>query len=1776
MSSKPIVGLLTLMDTLPGGESRVVTQEGNLSFKQTARRRTIHTWDNNVAQAAFTLSQYPWKNSYLLADDDITVGHGGGDANIYPAAVIGITTQAGSDPAKMRFTGTVATVPASATPRVFGCVTAVDTQTGSTNFLLRGNQLASQVDVPLDYTQMTPNPWFHPAYQTNSLIATAVGVSYVTYTGGQFWDVSNRMRPSGYWMIRIESGADAGYYFINHIDFTNNRMYLRCLNGTPFAALATASGLSATACPGRHAYFNETGVIPLSIGSAAVAGRFNPRKTDPYLRESFILKATFEKTGSTEFDVATEQQGSYYLSLKPYIFGDGIPGTAQEETGLDGYGCWQADGTNTIPWFNFFGGGVNGMALDWENQRLWFGYTDLNNNSGIAHWRYKTTEGMREVANYLGTAAQATFVSPSIVLAAGDIITNVEVGSPAGSTKNWVYITIFHASGSNAGVVIIKPDLTTLQYRLADGLPLSTVSASVVDKTRARVGTAGDAVSNVGTANLDSASAAFTAADVGRAIKVTGGTADNGTYLIGSITSGTSVVVTTLAGAAVSFAGGTGGTFEIGDRLYLFFSTGAAGAGKINYMESMAPGTFLTRTVTMTNGSIVQARIAGGTALRYGQKCLCSIDRANGNVYWISTDTNVQINKYDVTANSHALILASNATLLAPTGGPANPGTPALWTAIHVNSKFDHIWVGSDAGHFRLLKSTFAAADAKRYFGGDNTTYYNPAGVLRPSGWYGAGSIGTSFIRSYIEMPDGRMFTMLGPVNLPYIGKATYSQESDTWSFHNEIYSGSGTEFHHMLADPYGRVISMMPSGNNYPWVLLTSDYVDYQWDGTNWFPKEVVRSGLPNKSAADTTSCPGCLAKPIHSTADDVLFGMKLQFNRSTGGSPPPNNQYLGRGGQTRVTATDGATTTASAAFGGSGFVAGDVGNLLRIESGGDAGVYKITAYVNAAQVTLTNLNGTAFSAANTAGTLTYTVWSLGTPGSNAGPEDVTVLLADGFSKDNTQDITGMTYEVFYWKTVLHQNDEARKFCVETPLAVPGSLATKFYFETYPRVAPAPGQYDPATSHHLALPGAETTNGRQALDWMMDKYLQGTVGRANLYSSPSDALWYGINAQSSVLGYSVMVDFGKDVEVGFVQIRLHTNGTVPGLLYTTIYNGIIGNIYKANSAGGAPVASSGGVARTTGTTNLSLTANNSTISLGSGDFMGTRTLTPAVANSGVIVAGQNIFTDTTNAPFVASDVGKSLRLITNGDVGYYRIVSLTSSSAIVIRNLDQTAKAWSTSASSIDYGIWDAVREEDQIYIPVQTGITAIHRLCIERLLSTTTAQVRTPPSVTYSGGGGASWSCYAPTWTPVKRLSTSTEAVPPEVKNNGTWMSADGREQYSNTDAKLYFDLTTSDLSASARTGRWWKFSALPRFNTNGIGAEHWLSTVEFYDTSGNKLAVSKYNSTDEARTNADFYFNHISRFDFIQAADDAVTGAFNGVAALGGAGGDTITLSGGNKFLGFQVRPLLADISTTVGTNQLNSASAGFTTADVGRFVHVTTGADAGYYRITASNSGSQVTVSSPAGNPVTFAGSSAQSATFHEGINFGGVYPDKFVFLSDFREFSILSINDTLTTIVISENNQPARAAATWEIRRPGYDTASITTEPTKTARMVRPMSTFPVQSGDMCHDSRGHFRFFQEDIGAGYQRADGVIAGGSGAFTGTGFCADDVGRLLYITTGVNIGIYEISVFTSSTAITVKNHYTGAAVSLTADAGPVTYQVWGDRRFRISKVVVGLRA
>lgn len=1773
MASKEIFAFLSIFPE-SGDPVRTEIQSGNIFFREVTRLRTIQFWDTNSGGSSPQIKLQPWKCATLMDDADPLVGHSpiGTQARntVYPSDPGSQSIATYSYP-KYRSTGLTSAILSSDISRVIGAVSGYNNLLATT--WQAQNSLISLNDVPLEYTQIgTVFP--HPQHAGASDLSTVAGAGYVTFANAHYLD-NVFLCAGGQNLLTIGSGADAGVYFVRYIDFGNNRAYLANLDGTVFVGQATASTLPWYSGPGRRAYFNEVSIIQLSTGLVNVGGSFRPGAT----RSSFILKVWFDKTGSDASAAGAEQQGSYYISMKPYTHGDGVAGPQYDVS--DGWDLTRI-GDNalhciggTVPFsFNFFEGGASGLVLDETNQRAWFGYTNTSGNSGIGHWRFRTNEGLREIANYLGTGAHASFVTPAITLAAGDLIRDMQIGP-----TNIVYTLIGHASGGNAGIAIINPDLTTSQYGLGGGFPSFDAGGSVLDSSRSRTGTAADASTN-GANQITSASGAFTAADIGRAIKLTGLGADNGTYLIATIVGGTQVTVTTMAGAGVTFTTQSGGTFQIAERLYLFFKNNTTGAGKINYMETLVPGTFLTRTVSMTNGANLNI------PPRIGSPCEVSIDPANGNVYWLSNDTQQQINKYDVAANSHSFRTIAN--VQTPSGGTGTIGTITLFTSILVNPKFDEIWVGTDQGIVKLVKSDFAGANYKRYFNSETAvTYANPAGFFRPQGTGGA----EYRVVAFSLRPDGGVsaWNISTSSNLY---QSDYSRESDLWNFKEtwDIYA-AGQDFFtsRIVFDSVGNYLYLFPTArlyaNNQSEIAVGSVEVQYQWDTANskWIPLQVSQGALPNKSSADTIS-PGCMSKPIHAALEDVLYGVKIGFTKQ-GGATPANNEFLGRMAQTSASKTDGATSSGLATFAGSGFVSGDVGRYLRIETGADAGVYKITVFNSSTSITLARLNSTAFAAGATAASLNYTIWSRGTAGSNAGPETATVLLANGFGKDNTQEISGITYDTFHFKTIMEEQVEGVKFCVPSGIGAPGATDMKVYYDYFPRVGTAVvASHNLQTTHIRALPGAEWNSGgfdgRKLIDGFVDAVMDNAGARGTMSMSPDNlSIWYGtvagsygfLNPVSSALGCCPMVDLGVDAEVGYVIIRVAQASGNETLAYSSTYHGLKATLYKANGPT-APVASS--TSRTSGTGNLSLTINNATISVVSGDFLGAITTGPL--SDGSAVAGQNVF-QAPAATFVPGDVGKILKVTSVGDVGSYRIVAVDGTGAFAtVTNLDQTAKAWLISVSSIVYEVRNGVREEDVLCVPSIGAPT--QRLCIERLLSPTQASVRVPPHTT---AASQNWECAIPTWDKVKRVSMSTEALPPEVKNNGTWVCSDGRDQFETSDSKIFMDLT--DLPIAQRTGRWWQMQMMPR-GVNAQSQSANFCTFEFYSPSGARIGFSPYTFTDNALNNADFLTSHINRIDFIQSSYLAMnTAGFNGLVAVGGANGDTLTLNGGaDKFMGFQTRRPFTDGVCVAGLGgNFTSATAAFLTSDVGRFLRITTGANAGIYRIATRASATAVTLTLPSGTVApSFTGTTGETFVIHEGIAVGGATPDRIVFLDDMtREYTLASINDAMTSITINEGAQPAMSGKQWEIRRPAFDTSSAAVDSSKRARLVRPGTTYPLQTGDIAHDSKGALRFFADDIGTGSQRSDGSITGGSGVFVGSGFCADDVGRYLLITSGVtaNQGLWRISVFTSATSITVVNLLTGAAVSFTADAAAdKVYKVIGDRRFKVTKQVTTLRA
>lgn len=1743
MSSREIVGFLSV---IPGDANArgPVLQAGNLSFKEKARQKTIHLWNNNTQGTDPYLQSFPWKNARLLDDSDPLIGHGNLSQGLiasYPENPTGSAiTLSSYDYKRFRVSGTLTTIPSTSIPRVIGAIAAFEPTTGSTKAGVLGDSLLSITDVPKNYTQIG-TVYFHPTHAGVLTVNTSVGLSYVTYTNTNLIGDNRGLRPGVFNLLRIETGSDAGFYFVSHQDYTNNRIYLLNLDGTSFSAVATASGLAAQVGPGRRALFNETSIIPLGVGQLQVSGKF-----DSNVRESLNIRIVFDKTGGDAS--AGAAQGSYYFTTRPWTHGDGILGGSfcpDYGAPLDFYVGNSASNPSSPYNIVFWDGGVVGYALDEVNQRVFWAATNSSGQSGIYCWRWKTCESVRELSNYLGTQTHGAFIGNGISLSGPSAVRSVDKGS-----DNTAYFAIHHASGGQGGLALIRSDLTTAQYTTGSGVPSSQVAAAAVDRSRAR--TFG-AVSTSGSGTVNVSGSTFTAADIGRVFKINSGV-DAGTYKISAIGTPISITVTTLAGGAVTFTGSSGVTGAIGDRIYLFFSNATTGAGKINYMESLAPGTFFTRTVTMTNGATLTAPGI------FGERMKVSVDQTTGNVYWISSDTQQQINKYDVVANSHSFRTIAN--IQSPSGGTGTITNPTAFTAILANPTFDELWVGTDQGHVKLVLSDFAGVNYKRYFGNEQTTYANPAGFPRPDGSTALTSGNSRYVRSYTLGNDSKVFAFLGSTNMD---RATYSRAVDTWSYVEDYVFSNYPSFE--VIDSNGRALMVNPgaSTSNVRFLLLSFE-TQYQWDSGNsaWIPKEVVQGPLPNKGTSDTIS-PGCKSKPIHSVAENLIYGVSVRFVPQ-GGATPANNEFLGRAGVSGASRTDGGTSSGLGTFSGSSFQSGDVGKLLRIESGADAGVYRISAFSNSASITVQKLNSTAFSASATASGLTYSVWDFGTAGSNAGPENATFVLADGFAKDNTQDLSGITYEVYNFKSVLHDNDEGLKFCVPPSIGPFGSLGGQGFQESFARATP---QYDAVLGAHRALPGA-TTNGEQLLDWMVDKILQGTGGRAGFYSSPSNNAWNGIDPNSSVHGFSPMVDLGADADVGFVILRGSSPGSPPALLRNSLYHGLIADLVNAPASGGAPAASS--TVRFSGTSNFTTTANGSTVSVSSGDLLGSISLGPN--SNGTTTAGGSVF-GAPAATFLSSHVGMALKITSGLDAGSYRITAVAGDgSNCTVRNLDQSTTQWIASASGITYEVRDGMREQDMICSPSLAVPT--HKLLVERLLSPTSAQVRTAPNSSLSN---QNFQCVAPSWRLAKRLSPSTEAVAPDVKNNGTWISADGREQYDTSDWKIFMDLT--DLPATLRTGRYWKMVMTPRFNGSATTANFYLSSWEFYDTSGNRIGVVRDQFSDVALQNSDFLSQQVNRADFILASNTAVGGSFNGLVSLGGAASDTLTLSGGNKFLGFQVRAQVADGNPVAGGNVFNSASIGFVSADVGRFLYVRSGANAGsIYRVASRVSATQVTLVTPGGNAVSF-GSSETSIQFtlHEGFSGGGTLPDVINLgsVSGFDEYTIESVNDALTQITLVEKYQSSSFSnVTWEIRRRAFETSSTTTEAAKTARLVLPQLTYPVQTGDICHDSRGALRFFSEDIGAAAIRNDGSCVGGDGVFDGSLFSVDDVGRLLAITGGSNKGFYRISAFTSSSQVTLVSAYSGAAVSLVADAGPVSYRIYGERRFRLSKYVTTMRS
>ena len=1780
MSLRPIFGQMS-MDVRRLGGAREALQHGNLGFRNELIDYATGIWGTNNTNPGTVIALWPWKMHPAVpgnaSDGKVRRGiYHQSNANGYQGLGTGLSqsVRQALDYARMRgYNSTPGSMAQADPPLVFGCVGIAHNVNGKSVNANGGEapswngNLLSLVDLGISQIGA---PYMHPVHAGTA--DTAVGTDYlVNVAGVPVGLFSGHQHLTS--LIRIENGPDRGVYVVDAWDRQGVRLHLKNVNGTKFAAQATTVGVNISVSS-RTSFFNETNVIPNSTGQVTVDGLFDPGEA----RSSYIFRLHFAKSGSPS-PANAAQTGSYWFSKRGYIWGDGNYNSSwtPDDGTRDSEIIRMLDYTDARA--GFFTGVSAGivstsgiqLSLDHANQRMWAIFAD-GTVSSIGYWNYKSVESFREVATTTGVPNDP-FASP---LALGGQARFIDVGS-----DGTVYVVVENTADlTKEGWLAIHPDLT---WSFTSASTLSVPSATAlgpapVDRTRARTGTAGDTSTSGST--ITSASGAFAASDIGRVIKLTAAGADTGSYLVAGVTSGTAVTITNLNGSAKTFAGASGATFQIGDRIYLTVAAEATwNSGKVSYTDSLAFGTRFTQTVTMTNG----ASCALGSV--YGQAPAACVDPVSGDLFWYSTDTATSINRYNVATQAVTQRPLSDLAVQV-SGSSSNPTAPTVINAMAVNpnSAFRELWLATDQGHFRF-NATDLTAQFHRYYGTNATasTYAESDGMLQLDG--SDYQYGTTSIRWYGFLPDGQVFAVSNATAASsYSYLAHFNREADNWFPEDRVsqpsiwQSGTNSALPGFYIDPYGGIfiLSARSKGTNGAVVGLAGyvSAIHYQWVASAWVPREVVRGALP-----DSTSSPGLSAKPLHTTLDDLIHGVKVKFT-SSGAVGGENGEFLGRAGQIGTTHADGATTISTNGFVGSGFSGlsfnptNDLARyFLRIESGADAGVYVIATVTSDTNLTVQHIGGSAVSFTATASSLSYSIWDIQT-GAAVGPESCSFIAAQGYAKDNTQDITNLFYEIYFTKTLLSEEAEAVKMAVDV-VPPAGSAGLSVYYEAY---TSSTAQWSPALGAHLALPGSPTANATQVLDGLNDKILDGTGNRVAL-NSPSG--WAGYYADSSARGYALTIDLGTSVEVGSIVMRGRSPSTSAqfstALQTETGVGGMISYWYNAPDSG-APVASSS--IRCSGTANLGTTLHTNHIDLTSGDFLGTATaVTGSNGQTDPVGIGANIF-QAPGGTFSATNVGMVLKITSGTDAGSYRIVSVSGDgSQATIRNLDQTAKVFSAAATGLTYTVFDAVREEDMIAVPSLASATS--KFLVERLLSPTSAQVRIWSGTTFAA---QNWDCVKPSWNVVKRISHSGMANPPDVFNNGTFTSSDGAEHYDNKDFKVVANF--SDLSTATRSGRYWKFAAMPRGSSAGYDGAHSINSIEFLDPTGKKICVYHYNRIDSVDAQAQFLCCQLSRLDFIQASDAAVGAGFNGVAALGGTSGDTVTLGGANKFLGFQVRSGVG--GNAPGTsNVFNSglSDPSFSqSSDVGRFLRILSGVNAGIYRIATVPLISQVTLTTPAGNPVTLSVDAGPTPfTVHEGFNVGTTNPDYICFTTGGvaagqAEFSLKSVSDDLTTLVINEKQFKSLSNQNWEIRRRAVENRTVTQaiDATLSARLLYGRSLYPYQSGDVCQDSRGHLKFWPGDVG-GTSFLNGSCAGGSGVFTGPAgtFSHDDVGRLLIITSGPNKGAYEITTVTSDTQVTLHGHYTpGATVTLTADTS-ITFRVVGERRFRVARYTTGLR-
>lgn len=1788
------------------GGARQVIVANNFALKRSLANWVFWAWCGNQQywSVPHVMAPWPWRAHPAMATE-IAPAAGVGGGMIAPGRYPWNSgswpmTMTSLDYARMRASNATAGSFAQTDSPMSIAAIAISHQMASRNATIgsRGN-MVSFIDLGIS---QIGSPYMHPAAVSTS-VTTAVGQSYVTSPG---WGAGYNGWQHLASCVRIESGLDRGVYYFQNWDKTNGRWYLTNMDGTKFVAQTT--GAQTATIGYRGAFFNETSVIPNSGGTVSFDGIYDPGES----RDSKILRIHFDKSGSCS-PTNEDQRGNYWVSARGFLGGHGAYGTAtDEDSGSDNQHIadWTAINTQESSWWgtglfanaSAIGQVPMGFFLDRTRQRLWTAIGGpASTVQSIGYINYKSPEGYREVCNKGGTSVPNVPLQPTpFTMPSGSWVKYLDGGSDGS-----IYVAIVHGTdAASCGWLKINPDFT-YTWTSAASVGFSNGNypgPNPVDRTRARTGTAGD-VTTTPAGHIQSASGAFTSSDLGRCIKVTG-TTDAGTYLISSIVGAEEVTATLLNGTPVSFTGGSGGAFQIGDRIYIF-SHGADAtfnANKMSYFDSLSFGIKFTKTVTMTNGAVSQVWTYAG-----GQPTAC-IDQVTGNVIWASSDTTRYINKFDVSAGTVQQRLFS--TLATQVSGSShNPPAPTviLTMAANHHPSFRELWIGTEYSHYKL-DLTDLSLPFKRYLGrgdgrlasddGSPGLYTEPPGLPQTSGLVDGYPIGSSTfatlnhnqIHQYQFAVDGQVYALMGVTHASYgslpLFVTHFNREADNWwpAYHppstglGALVSGTGN-YTSFFLDPYGGAFaidsnSFNSASDSRAFRLWYPGATHYQWDGTKWFPKEVVRTTLPDGSG-------GCLTKPLHSTLDALLFGVYVKFTSSGnhGSDTVDNLDFLGRTGRRGLVKNDGATTSAANSFGGSGFTALGFNNttdpgryFLRIESGSDQGVYVISNVASDTALTLKKVGGAAWTATTTGATLQYTIWDMQAP-PVCGPEVCSVLLANGFGKDNTQDVNNIVAETFLAKTLLSEQQEGAKFTTNF-LPPPGSAGINFYAEGVTG-------YDAAIQAHRALASSALAAPDAVLGAFTDHTNYGSTGWPD---ARNNAAWRGLTV-TAASGGGWTIDFGTDVEVGSILVRAREGDTGYGIPNQWVKGaqgadgGFLGHWMKAND-GAAPVSSTANAARCSGVTNLATTINTTTISLASGDFLGTATA--VTGSDGVTTSASNIFASSAGR-FSQANVGMILKVTSGTDAGSYRILTVSGDGAqVTVRNLDQSAKAF-TAGSALSFTVYNGVQEDDCLYVPSRAVPT--YKLSIERLLTPTTAQIRLRAASTLAS---QSWECAAPTWQIVKRISQNALGTAPDVVNNGTWISEDGFENYlAVTDGcKVFADF--SDLSTAQRRGRYWKFAGLGRLAGTYNTATGMAVGFEFLDPSGKRIGLIEDTRLDSFTAQAQFMASMVSRVDFLQASDSAAQqhGDANGLAAmaLGPNGyGDTVTCVNG-KFLGYTVRAPGAGGTIPGASNVFNGGGGDppfSLTSDVGRFLRIMSGVNTGVYRIASVVSVTQVTLVSPAGNAVTLtADAGPVSYHIHSGINVGTSNPDYLVFLpggvnqNGLREYSIKSISDDLTTITLNDHTFTTLSGQYWEIRRRGnMDWSAYAANGGVSARVV----TFgPVQSGDVYADSRGQLWFHPQDVVSSSSFTLTGATTGSNTLDDvhSSFSPDMVGRAVIITSGVNKGSYKIATYVSATQVTLVDAFTGVAPTFTADAS-LTYKLLGERRFRLARYLTVLR-